>query len=68
MIDEKMLAVERFDNIKKSQADDYLMMYKRNRDYYMAERNFMLTASALFVYFVFQRFLYGFKKLTDIEE
>ena len=41
-------------------------MMKKYREFYMAERNFMLTSSALFVYFVFQRFLVAIKKLTDI--
>lgn len=34
----------------------------------MAERNFMLTSSTLFVMFVFRNFLTGFRKIYDNEE
>jgi hypothetical protein len=33
----------------------------------MAERNFMLTSSALFISFVFQRFCAALSKLNDLE-
>jgi len=32
----------------------------------MAERNFMLTFSALFIYFVFQRLIAAIRKLNDL--
>lgn len=34
----------------------------------MAERNFMLTGSALFVYYVFVKFLGAFGKLSQVED
>ena len=34
----------------------------------MAERNFMLTSSTLFVMFVFKNFLAGFRKIYDNEQ
>ena len=53
--------------IKKSQYDDYLIVYKRYREFYMAERNFMLTSSALIAYFVFQQLLSLIKNLARTE-
>ncbi len=46
---------------------DYLTIYKQSREYYMAERNFMLTATTLFATFVLWRFLAAFDKLNNIE-
>lgn len=34
----------------------------------MAERNFMLTASALLIVFIYSRFLATFRKLFDLEQ
>ena len=47
---------------------DYLTIYKQSREYYMAERNFMLTATTLFATFVLWRFLAAFDKLNGIEQ
>lgn len=33
----------------------------------MAERNFMLTGSALIATWIFRRFLVGFSRLNDVE-
>lgn len=38
------------------------MIYKKLREFYMAERNFMLTASALVTTFIASRFLAVFRK------
>lgn len=46
---------------------DYLDLYKKTREYYMAERNFMLTGSALITTWIFRRFLVGFSRLNDVE-
>ena len=46
---------------------DYMSMFKREREFYMAERNFMLTASALIVSFMYQKFVSAIFKLNDIE-
>ena len=46
---------------------DYLDLYKKTREYYMAERNFMLTGSALIATWIFRRFLVGFSRLNDVE-
>ena len=53
--------------IKSGQHHDYIIMFKQYREYYMAERNFMLTASTLFIMFIFNRFFNGFKRLYEIE-
>lgn len=42
-------------------------MFKREREFYLAERNFMLTASALIVTFFYRSFVYGLSKLNDLE-
>ena len=67
-IDSKDLLVDNFDTIKANQHDDYIIIYKKLREYYMAERNFMLTSSTLFVMFVFKNFLSGFRKIYDNEQ
>ena len=59
--------VDNFDMIKSNQHNDYIILFKQYRDYYMAERNFLLTASSLFIIFVFNRFFAGFKKLYEFE-
>ena len=61
------MMLDNFDMIKKSQEENYLLMYKKYRELYMAERNFMLTFSALFIYYVYQRFLFAIRKLVTIE-
>ena len=61
------MVLDNFDLIKNHQHEDYLIMYKRYRELYMAERNFMLTFSALFVTFAYYRFVEGIKKLVDVE-
>lgn len=42
-------------------------MLKEYREYYMAERNIMLSSSALFIYFVFARLMFNINKLSEIE-
>lgn len=64
-VDTKDMIVDNFDTIKANQHDDYIIIYKKLREYYMAERNFMLTSSTLFVMFVFRKFLSGFRKIYD---
>lgn len=44
------------------------MLFKKYREYYLAERNFMLTSSALVIYFVFVQFLGALGKLCDVED
>ena len=43
------------------------MTIKEYREYYMSERNIMLTSSALFAYFIFNRIFASILKLADIE-
>ena len=52
--------LDSFQAIKSDEKEDYLTIYKKLREYYMAERNFMLTASALIVMYIFSRFLKQF--------
>lgn len=59
--------IDNFDMIKSGQHNDYIIIFKQFREYYMAERNFMLTASTLFIMFVFNRFFRGFRNLYDLE-
>lgn len=61
------MIVDNFETIKAERHDDYIIIYKKLREYYMAERNFMLTSSTLFVWFVFKMFLGGFRKMYDNE-
>lgn len=61
------MLLDNFDMIKAHQHDDYIILYKKFREYYMAERNFMLTASALFIMFAFNRFFTGLKRLYEME-
>ncbi len=44
-----------------------LGVLKEHREYYLAERNILLTCSALFVYFVYQRLFFNIRKLADEE-
>lgn len=59
------MLIDSIDNVKAAQYDDYLIIYKKLREYYMAERNFMLTSSTLFIMFVFRKFLGGFRQIYD---
>ena len=61
----KGMRIDSFDTIKAAQYDDYMIIYKKLREYYMAERNFMLTSSTLFIMFVFRKFLSGFRQIYD---
>lgn len=61
----KGMLIDSFDTIKAAQYDDYMIIYKKLREYYMAERNFMLTSSTLFIMFVFRKFLSGFRQIYD---
>jgi hypothetical protein len=60
------LALEKFELIQPEHREDYLQLYRNYREYYMAERNFMLTSSALFISFVFERFCAALSKLNDL--
>lgn len=62
------MIIDNFDTIKANQHDDYIIIYKKLREYYMAERNFMLTSSTLFVWFVFRKFFAGFRKIYENEK
>jgi hypothetical protein len=44
-----------------------ILTIKEYREYYMSERNIMLTASAFFAYFIFDRIFFNIRKLADIE-
>lgn len=65
ILDTKGMLIDSIDNVKAAQYDDYLIIYKKLREYYMAERNFMLTSSTLFIMFVFRKFLGGFRQIYD---
>lgn len=60
--------VDTFEAIKSHQKEDYLSIYKKLREFHMAERNFMLTGSALLTMFIFKRFLATFRKWYDLEK
>ena len=53
------------DLIQGQGNESMIGILKEYREYYMAERNIMLTCSAMFVYFVFQRLMFNIRKLTD---
>lgn len=55
------------DVLKTDHSESVMGMLKEHREYYLAERNIMLTCSALFVYFVFQRLMFNIRKLADEE-
>jgi hypothetical protein len=61
------LKPDRFETVASHQHQEYINMYGKLREFYMAERNFMLTASTLFAMFIFQRFFAAFRKLYDFE-
>ena len=61
------MLLDNFDMIKAGQHTDYIIVFKQYREYYMAERNFMMTASTLFIMFAFNRFFRGFRRLYEIE-
>jgi hypothetical protein len=47
--------------------EGYLLALKEYREFYMAERNIMLTISAVFAFFVFQRLFYHIRKYAETE-
>lgn len=57
-----------FELIKHQDRESYVAIYIKLREFYMAERNFMLTGSTLLVLFILWRFLAAFKKLYDLEQ
>lgn len=65
--DLKDFALDNFDLVKAQHKEDYLQLYRNYREFYMSERNFMLTSSALFIAFVFHRLCATIAKLNDLE-
>jgi hypothetical protein len=59
--------MERSDFLKRPENESMIGTLKEFREYYLAERNIMLTASCCFVYFVFQRLFFNIRKLTNEE-
>jgi len=59
------IGLERMDLLKNEGGESMIGVLKEQREYYLAERNIMLTLSALFVYFVYQRLLFNIRKLAD---
>jgi hypothetical protein len=55
------------DIVKSETGESMIGVLKEHREYYLAERNIMMTCSALFVYFVFQRLMFNIRKLADEE-
>ena len=53
--------------VRAEHKEDYLQLYRNYREFYMSERNFMLTSSALFIAFVFHRLCATIAKLNDLE-
>lgn len=60
-------ALDNFELVQVDKKEDYLSLYRNYREFYLAERNFMLTSSALFAYFALQSLLKAISKLNDIE-
>ena len=60
-------ALDNFELVKADNREDYLQLYRNYREFYMSERNFMLTSSALFIAFVFHRLCATISKLNDLE-
>lgn len=60
-------ALDNFELVRAEHKEDYLQLYRNYREFYMAERNFMLTSSALFISFVFHRLCATISKLNDLE-
>ena len=58
---------ERMDVVKTHENESHIGVLKEHRELYLAERNIMLTCSALFVYFVFQRLAFSIRKLANEE-
>ena len=47
--------------------EDTISTIKEYKEYYLSERNIMLTSSAFFAYFIFDRIFHNIRKLADIE-
>lgn len=47
--------------------EDTISTIKEYKEYYLSERNIMLTSSAFFAYFIFDRVFHSIRKLADIE-
>jgi hypothetical protein len=47
--------------------EDTITTIKEYKEYYMSERNIMLTSSAFFAYFILDRIFASIRKLADIE-
>ena len=60
-------ALETLNLIPASSRQNYLLQLKELREYYLAERNIMLSLAAFFVFFVFQRMFYNVVKLAELE-
>lgn len=43
------------------------MALKEYREYYLSERNILLTVSAIFMFFVFQRLIYNIRRYAETE-
>lgn len=65
--DLKDFALDNFELVRAEHKEDYLQLYRNYREFYMSERNFMLTSSALFISFVFHRLCATISKLNDLE-
>ena len=59
-------ALDNFELVRAEHKEDYLQLYRNYREFYMSERNFMLTSSALFIAFVFHRLCATIAKLNDL--
>jgi hypothetical protein len=62
-----MIGLTTMDVAKGTGHDNMIDVLKEHREYYLAERNIMLTCSALFVYFVLQRLFFSIRRLADEE-
>ena len=57
--------MDKFEVVRTPHNENIIGVLKEYREYYLAERNIMLTCSALFVYFVFQRLMFNIRKLAN---
>ena len=59
------ISLKDLDLLSSSNQEDYMSQLKEYREYYMAERNILLSFSALFTFYAFYRILHSIIKYSE---
>lgn len=61
------IGIDDYRQIDGIHKEIYLALYRKHRDYFIAQRNFILACAAFFVWFVFCRILVSITEITENE-